>query len=190
MFRQNCLLQKTRINSFIFFIVTFSAISCGKSLETNIENEVVSRTALKDSSIVLQSTLSINGNKHKDHFLFNENALVRIPTFIEVKQGNAANQWARINFNQRNEQEEFFCTYKGGAFSETPDSESDLARGMTYHFYGCYQDVDGDGSYDELNYYPGLESIQDRDHKISLEILSADPRFDISGETLLEIEWH
>lgn len=163
---------------------------CGRSLETEINNEVLSRAGLEDYSVVLESTHTVNGEITSDKKIFNNNALVRIPAFIQVREGNAGNHWARVYFNVLNNEAEFYCDYKGGAFSESPDSDWEIEKGLKYHFYGCFQDVDFDGEVDELNYYPGLESIQDRDHSIDLEILSADPRYNTKAQALIEIEWH
>lgn len=183
-------LQRLIKSNVLTIFLSFLIIGCGKELDTQIDEEVVSRQELKENSVILRSSLFTNGGIAKDTYNFNENALVLIPAAIEVEEGNAGNQWARIYFNEYLNEAEFFCDYKGGAFTQSPDNEWEIEKGKIYHFYGCYQDVDLDGTLDELNYYPGMESIQDRDHSISLDILGADPRFNNTSKTLIEIEWH
>jgi hypothetical protein len=62
---------------------------------------------------------------------------IRIPATLEVVEGNAGNHKAWVNFGKMR------CVYRGGASQAHPSSDSQINKGLKYHFQACL-DEQGD----------------------------------------------
>lgn len=173
---------------FYFSVYCLLLVGCGKKVEVN-ENQEVQRPRLESAIVKLKAKLFKNGSAVDEEYLFDEDAEVRIPEVIKVTQGNAGNQLARVYFNVNSDGSYgFFCSYIGGASSQTPNTPEEINEGHNYSFDNCYKNVNG--VYEEINYYPGYESLQFENKSVVLSILGADPRFDTQAQADFEVLNH
>lgn len=173
---------------FYFSIYCLLLVGCGKKIEQPTTEEV-RRPRLESSIVILKAKLFKTGNAVDEEYTFDDDAEVRIPEEIEVTQGNAGNQLAKIYFNVNPDGSYgFHCEYFGGASSQTPQSPEDITEGHSYQFDTCYKEVNG--NFEVINYYPGYESIQYENKSVVLSIVGADPRFDTQASAEFEIINH
>jgi hypothetical protein len=177
---------------FLLFTTCSFCFSCGKKFKEEINSsDAPDRRFAEALSVKLESSFSPNKKIQisSDSYIFENNAELIIPPEIKVLEGNAADQYAKIEFNVENDTAEYYCLYRGGATSSTPETESDIALGKKYLFEDCYQDVNNDGVDDPLGYYPGYPTLQFQDYGVRLVILGADDRTFTRVETKLEVIW-
>lgn len=173
---------------FYFSVYCLLLVGCGKKVEVN-DNQEVRRPRLESALVKLKAKLFKNGSAVDEEYLFSKDAEVRIPEVIKVTQGNAGNQLARVYFNVNSDDSYgFFCSYIGGASSQTPNSPDEINEGHNYSFDNCYKNING--SFEEINYYPGYESLQYENKSVVLSILGADPRFDTQAQAEFEVLNH
>lgn len=179
----------TKVLLISLYCLLFSA--CGKRIvKSKTSDAKTSQQTLSTNEIAIKAKLMRSGSVQIGNYQFTQNALVAIPSFLKVLNGNAANKSARIYFNVENGKHEFYCEYKGGANSPTPTEPSEVLKGKKYNFQTCYQDVNNDGVDDPLNYYPKFMSHQDKGNNILLEVFNSDSRYDTEVEAIISIEWH
>lgn len=172
---------------FYFSIYCVLLVGCGKKIEQPSDQEV-KRPRLETQIIKLKSKLFASGNSTEQEHVFGTDSEVRIPDLLPVSEGNAGNQVARIYFNvDANDNFGFYCKYVGGASTATPNDPEEITNGHYYYFESCYKQ---EGDLEEINYYPGYESIQYENRSVVFKLISADPRFDTQASAEFEIEAH
>lgn len=173
---------------FYFSVYCFLLVGCGKKVENTQEQSDVNRSELSSQLIKLKAQLFKSGNAIDEEYAFNSDSEVRIPASINITEGNAGNNMARVYFNAISENEYgFYCNYQGGASMQSPLTSGDIESGKKYIFENCYTQDNNQG---EINYYPGYETIQYQNKSIIFELLSADPRYDTSAEAEFEVDFH
>lgn len=179
----------------ILTISAFSFMACGKKVTNSNPNEgqLVNRTpALTGNSLKLSSVFDNNGVIENEVYQFEADAWIKIPEFIFVESGEPLNYTARVYFNTENQQtlvgaRELYCEYQS---AKQIGSKNKLQfDGYYHHFIGCFEDLDQDGTPQEINYNPGSEVPQDKDKFVRIEFLSgfSDNETQISAD--LEIDW-
>jgi len=171
---------------FYFGIYCLLMVGCGKKIKNSPALEEIQRNALTTDRIFLNSKLYVNGQKVNSKHLFAEDTdlEVTIPDIIRVNEGNAGNNTAVIYFNANSVTEfRYYCIYTGGALNSAPDDPQDIEDGLNYHFDDCYN-LEG-----KVGFYPGYQLTQDNDKAVILELLSADPRYNTTATTELEVRY-
>ncbi len=92
-------------------------------------------------------------------------AYATVPNTLPVTVGNAANQWAWVTFapdpgGAASLGYAVRCRYRGGARGQDPDSASDIAAGLSYHFVDCQRpcaDAHDDDDADAEHHHDGDE---------------------------------
>ena len=162
---------------------------CGKKIQDQKKGETSDSLPLYSSTLSVKAFYYKNGDSLIGNLDLSKSAWVQIPEFLQVIEGNSGNQKARLYFNVRDDEYEFFCEYQGGADSKHPNDEEEIARGLKYELIDCYQDVDDDGAIDVLNYAANTEVWHAGGNKIILEIQGSDDRSDNVTEAEIDIEY-
>lgn len=189
-------LINTRASLVTLSIICFFNFGCGKKVENTLPEEEVRRPTLNTSFLKLVAFFSAS-EQNVNQMSLGENsvvqidadAFVRIPEYLNVLEGNAGNQFARIYFELPGEYS-FYCSYQGGASSSNPTSDDEIERGLFYQLDDCYEDVNNDGEAEALGYYPGYEAAIDKNSQVRLEVLGAASGYRSKIEAQLEIDWH
>lgn len=192
----------TRSKLVTLSVFCFFNFSCGKKVENTVTEQDVRRPTLNTSFLELVASYSASSSQLSSKIsskklsqdksfsaIIEADAFIRIPEYLQVTQGNAGNQFARVYFELPGSYL-FYCSYQGGASSTSPSTEEEIQRGLYYQLDDCYEDVNNDGEAEALGYYPGYEAAIDKSSQVTLEILGADPRFQSKVKAQLEVDWH
>jgi len=137
-------------------------ISCGKEITSSSkEDKVVKQEPLTSNSISLKVNYDAQeSSSNMVQFKLEQSGWAKIPLPPKVIAGDAQFLESRIYFNvsinpdQPNNQN-LYCHYKSSKVMADDDLRVESAYEHT--FVGCYEDVDKDGSHEEINYYVGDE---------------------------------
>lgn len=161
---------------------------CGKKIQNAQSDSEKTKEPLYTHSYSLKAKLFKNGDSIIDGKILDTNALVKIPANLEVIEGNAGNQEAKIHFELAGASE-LFCVYKGGSKDRNPITNDDIKKGLTYKFQACFEDIDNDGEPEEINYQPGQEIPFDVGTEVILEVVGADDREDNLTQADIDVEY-
>jgi hypothetical protein len=164
-----------------------SLVGCGKkAIDEPISEEKVQYNNYLESGNIKVNTL------YQPHAIHNEsiyklksNAYVAIPSELQVLEGNAANGYAKIVYNESKENYDFYCLYQGGAQTDHPITEDELKSGQKYYFKQCYT-----ANHQEISYQPPYMHPHDQGKNIKVQIISADKRSEALVQSLFEADRH
>lgn len=142
--------------------------SCGKKVEsTDTSNEGTDESAviiLPGDSGVKKFTVNYSkteSNNNVVSLVMKGSAWARVPDAPKVISGQAVVAVTRIRFNVVENsasfgEDEVYCEYR--SIRRTVGSpDQDINEQYDHYFKGCFEDVDGDGQSDSLNFIPGDE---------------------------------
>jgi len=186
-----------KIYSGMLALSVFSFMACGKKVQNTDPNagKIVNRTpALSASNIKLVSRFNSDGAVENDIYKFQDDAWLTIPEHVFIESGEPLNFTVRVFFNTKDSQAlagepELFCEYRSAKQIGNANDPSAI-NGYYHHFAGCFEDVDGDGTPDQINYSPGSQVAQNQQRYIRLEYVSGftDEETQVSSD--IEIDWY
>lgn len=162
--------------------VTAITSGCGKTLENSKANtgDKITRTPGAQAGSI-ELVLNTQSSSGRVEYLFNQNSQISIPASVKANGDFTQSFDARIYFNIRGGEYDFFCDYK------TQSSQ----KGQEHLFIGCFADIDPDTpGAENLQYYPGQWEFQDKGNTIELEFHNLQSNSEISIFTDIEVDWH
>ena len=120
-------------------------------------------------------------------------AWIRIPDFPVILGGDATMVATRVRFNVEEnsvafEDNEVYCDYISIKKSVSGPTES-LDAQYNHHFKGCFEDVDGDGQADALNFIPGDEVGVLKNRSVELRISPDSGTESLVIESEIEVDY-
>lgn len=190
------------LKKLIFAPCFFSLLaSCGKKVENSSdsgdeslnESEVI---ILPGDSGVKKFTVSYSKSLPESSFsnlTMKGSAWARVPDAPRIISGDATVVVTRIRFNVAENSSNFFddvvyCDYR--SFRRTfSDPDVDPNDNYSHNFKGCYEDVDGDGRGDELNFIPGDEIGIQKGRNVEVRVTPSSESESLVLESEIEIEY-
>lgn len=187
----------TRRKVLLLSLLTSCLISCGKPVENSSpsseeSDSVVERPGLNTSEI----DMHLVTNPGRDtvattHKMLPADAWVRIPSSVKVVSGSPLIFSYKFYFNTLENSSlnspQVHCSYNAIRIVTGTDQPSE--DGYNHYFKGCFQDVNGDGQMDELNYSVGHEIGIDKGNYIILVVESDNSSNILSIESEIEVDW-
>ena len=159
--------------------------SCGQEVKNTGADDVTNTQSLSGVD-----TFSVRAKRFRNQSIeagrkvFDRFAVIRIPRLLNVISGNAGYGLAKVYFNKRGSQFDFYCLFQGNASTPQPGTLEDIEAGLEYSLFECYNDND-----EYIDFQAGDEFPIDLGNSIEVEILSADPRFDTTVDSQFEVTW-